>query len=266
VTSARAPAAGAVPVRLQLRLLAERLLGDLLATPAAVAAGAAFAIGVVVVGDGLLGDSRLVDEVPGGDYLAFILPAGVLSAAVMAGTAGYMIVRDTEDRYFDRLLTMPVSRVAIVLAPMLVGGAYATLQGAVVLIAGAVLGATPATGIPGAAAMLLVALLWGMGVTGYMVAAALVTGDLQVTQVVELAFLPLLFLSPAVVPRDELSGWIDAIATVNPTTYAIEGMRTLMTEGWEASSLLTALAAVAAFAGVTTAAAAVAARRATARA
>jgi ABC-2 type transport system permease protein len=35
------------------------------------------------------------------------------------------------------------------------------------------------------------------------------------------------------VPREQLSGWLDTVATFNPVTYLLEGLRSLVVEGWE---------------------------------
>lgn len=257
--------AAAPSLYLQVQLLTQRMLDDLLATPAVLIGGLALGLGVVLVGDGLLGSSAIADAAPGDDYLAFMLPAGVLSATAASRSAGHMVFNDAEDRYLDRLLTMPLSRAAVALAPMLIGALLAATLGVVVLAAGAVLGPWPEAGLPGAAAILLIAVLWGMGVAGYMVAVALLSRNAQLLFTVDMLFLPLLFLSPLVVPREELRDWIGLVADVNPTTYALEGMRALMLDGWEWSTLVPAFAAVATFALVTLGSAAAAARWAAAR-
>jgi ABC-2 type transport system permease protein len=53
--------------------------------------------------------------------------------------------------------------------------------------------------------------------------------------------LPLLFMSSAFVPLDAMPAWMEIVARVNPLTYAIEAIRTLVIDGWEsrvASSLV----------------------------
>ncbi|NLG68680.1 MAG: ABC transporter permease, partial [Firmicutes bacterium] len=44
--------------------------------------------------------------------------------------------------------------------------------------------------------------------------------------------LPLLFLSSALVPLDAMPGWMAALARLNPMTYAIDAVRSLMLDGW----------------------------------
>jgi ABC-2 type transport system permease protein len=53
------------------------------------------------------------------------------------------------------------------------------------------------------------------------------------------------------VPRDQLSGWLDAVAGFNPVTYLLEGMRSVvLVEGWQWAELAQALVAIAVVGGV----------------
>lgn len=51
------------------------------------------------------------------------------------------------------------------------------------------------------------------------------------------------FLTASFVPLELLSGWLKVAAQINPITYVLTGMRSLMLEGWAVSNLLPALAA-----------------------
>jgi ABC-2 type transport system permease protein len=259
------PAHVPLPLSRQLQVVTQRLLDDLVALPAILVFGLASAIGLVVVSDGLFANQLGQTAAHHGHYLAFLIPAGLLGASTVSGTAGFHLARDVEDGYFDRLLTMPISRVAIIGPPVLLGTAYAVLQSFIVLGFGALLGATPKTGVLGAAVMLLITSLWGMGIAGYMVVAGLMASDFEIVRIVDLVLLPLVFLSPLVLPREALSGWMESLVALNPTTYVIEGLRALMVDGWDVSRLAAALGAALAFALVTVAPAVVAARLATAR-
>ena len=97
-------------------------------------------------------------------------------------------------------------------------------------------------------------------------APAQVATDAQAAQSATLIFFPLLFLSPIFLPRDELKEWIQVFATVNPTTYALDGMRALMIDGWDVGEIVGAFIAAGAFAAVMLGFATAVARRKTARA
>jgi ABC-2 type transport system permease protein len=59
-------------------------------------------------------------------------------------------------------------------------------------------------------------------------------------------FFPLLFLTPNFVPFSRLTPLMEALARANPVSYVIEGLRSLVLEGWVADKLLLCLAIIAA--------------------
>ena len=57
----------------------------------------------------------------------------------------------------------------------------------------------------------------------------------------------LLFLSSMNMPRNLISiGWFRTIATINPVSYLIEGLRSLVIVGWDGQALALAFGIVAA--------------------
>lgn len=234
-TEARPPASGVA----QLALLTRRFAWLTLRNPA-VPLNLALAIFYLIIYDGTLGGSEAIVKLTGGNYYNFILPVAILAASVAGGAAGLALVSDLESGYFRRQLTMPVSRGAIVGAAMLMGALQVVLQTVVVLGVGLLLGADPKAGAGGLAVLILIALVWGLGFAGYSVAVGLLTGDAQVTQAAGLIFLPLIFLSPVFVPASELKGWVQSLSSVNPTRYVLEGMRSLLIDGWDGGQLLAA--------------------------
>jgi ABC-2 type transport system permease protein len=242
----------------QTAILSHRLFDELVATPVTLISGLVFTPVFLLVQHGVFGQSGGLQREAGGDYLAFIVPGGVLMATVVAGAAGFAVTRDKEDRYVERLLTMPVARTAIVLAPILFGALYGLANVAIVLAVAAALGASPATGLGGAALILVIGGLWSIGVAGYMVATALVTRSIEIVQRVDVAFFAALFVSTAFVPRDALGPWVGTIADLNPVRYAIDGVRSLFLHGWEPQRIAVALGVSVAFAYVSVVAAIVA--------
>jgi hypothetical protein len=59
---------------------------------------------------------------------------------------------------------------------------------------------------------------------------------------------PILFMSPIFVPKEQLQEWMKVVATVNPVTYVLEAMRSLTIEGWQTGQLIRGLAVAAALA------------------
>lgn len=193
---------------------------------------------------GAFGAAEAIERLTGADFLTFILPVTILSAALAGASAGQVLVEDLESGYLRRLLTLPVSRTAVVLAPMLVGATQVVVQAAAVVVLGLALGVDPATGAGGLLVILALALGWGMAFAGYSVASGLLAGNAAAAQTASFVFFPLVFLAPTFLPREQLAGWLEAVAAVNPTTYALEAMRALLIDGWEAGTVLLGVAVV----------------------
>ena len=111
-------------------------------------------------------------------------------------------------------------------------------------VAGIVSGSGFATGPLGFLAMILLSGMFGLAYSGLGVALALRTGSAQAAQLGFLIFFPLIFLSPAFAPKEFFAGWLQALATINPVTYVVEGMRDLVLNGWDAGSLAAMLGAI----------------------
>ncbi len=62
---------------------------------------------------GAFGDTAAIERITGADFLTFILPVTILNAAIAGSAAGQIMVADLESGYLRRLLTLPVSRVAV---------------------------------------------------------------------------------------------------------------------------------------------------------
>ena len=73
---------------------------------------------------------------------------------------------------------------------------------------------------------------------------ALLTKNEQATSTLAMLFMPVAFMSTAFVPAALMPGWLRGINTVNPISYVIEAMRSLMTVGFEADVLAKAIVAV----------------------
>jgi len=226
----------------------------------------AIALFFLAVYVGAFGASEGIERLVGADFLSFILPVTILNAAIAGSSAGQALVADLESGYLRRLLTLPVSRTAIVLAPMLAGATLVAAQAALVLALGVALGAETATGLLGVLVVLALALLWGLFFAGYSVATGLLAGNAAAAQTASFVFFPLIFVAPTFLPRDQLQGWLELAATVNPTTYVLEAMRGLMIEGWDAGRLALGFGVIGALALLSIWWAAAVARRTTARA
>lgn len=178
------------------------------------------------------------------NWEAFLVPMAIIFAA-QGGSAGLNMVSDIESGYFDKLLLTPVSRLSILVGAMSADFLRVMVQATFVLLLAIAFGLDFATGLPGAATLVLLSGCWGLAYSGIGFAVALKTGNAQATQSVGYLFLPLMFLTTMFAPKEALSGWLEIAATFNPMTYLLQGMRALTMGGWDTSDLGAALLATA---------------------
>jgi len=229
----------------QIALITKRNLLVIFRTPQALLPPLIISIFFLVIYESTLGEAAgFLPGLSGNSYLGFILPLSLVSSALSGSSlASQNLVRDIESGYFDKLLLTPASRAALLLGPILAGGFILGLQAVFVIAVGLIMGLVSATGLPGLLVVIGLAILLGMGFAGFTVSAALGSGNAAVTQAASFLFFPLTFLTASFVPLELLSGWLKAAARINPITYVLEAMRSLLNEGWDMAVLWQGVAA-----------------------
>ena len=171
----------------------------------------------------------------GQGYAAFQLPSSLLLAASF-GTAALFLVEDIEGGYFDKLRAAPVSRTSIVLGRLLAEAVKGVLIAAMLVLVALPFGVTLASGPLGFVLLVGLTALWAVVYAGFMQLLALKTRSAAATNSGSLVFFPLLFLTPNFVPRDLLTRPMEIAATLNPVTYVMESLRSLILEdlAWSA--------------------------------
>lgn len=223
-----------MPFWLQVTTLTWRSLVVNFRTPAAIVPPLVLGGFFLLVYEASLGGaSGFIPGLRGSAYINFILPLSIVSSALSgAGVAGQSIVRDIENGYFDKLMLTPISRAALVLGPTIAGAVILALQATFIVTVGLFMGLDPVTGPLGILAMIGMALLLGMSFAGFTTGIALLTGNAAATQSGNFLFFPLTFLTASFVPLNLLQGWLKTAASFNPITYILDGMRSIMLEGW----------------------------------
>jgi ABC-2 type transport system permease protein len=170
------------------------------------------------------------------DYIGFML-AGVIAFTVVTNTvSGAMpLLWDKEVGYLDKLLAMPIARSSLIVSRFLFQFALGSAQVMLVFAVSVVVSVDVASGPLGALFILALAGLLSMCFTAlFMALAYRVPTHGTFFAVAGFVTLPLVFLSNAFVPIAAMPSWMAMIARLNPLTYAIEAMRTLVLEGWAA--------------------------------
>jgi ABC-2 type transport system permease protein len=184
------------------------------------------------------------DFLHGQGYGAFQLPSSLLLAASF-GTAALFLVEDIEGGYFDKLRAAPISRVAIVLGRLIAELAKGVVISAAIVVLGLVFGISIASGPLGFVLLVGLTALWAVVFVGFMQLIALKTRSAAATNSGGLIFFPLLFLTPNFVPRHLLTRPMEIAATINPVTYVMEGMRSLILLDFDWTAILRGFGVVA---------------------
>jgi ABC-2 type transport system permease protein len=172
-------------------------------------------------------------------YRAFVLAVPFMQGALfIAVTAGIDLARDIESGFFNRLALTPL-RGSALLAGQLAGGVVvAVLQSVVYLLVGIAAGVDIASGVGGALVLLALSILIAFGFAGVGALIALRSGSGEAVQAIFPLLFVTLFLSSSSLPRPLLRvHWFHLVATYNPVSYLIEGMRSLVITGWNGQAL-----------------------------
>jgi ABC-2 type transport system permease protein len=163
----------------------------------------------------------------GQGYGAFQLPASLLLAGSF-GTAALFLVEEIEGGYFDKLRAAPIPRTSIVLGRLIAEAVKGVGIATALVVLGIIFGITIASGVLGFVLLVLLTASWSVVYVGFMQLIALKTRSAAATNSASLVFFPLLFLTPNFVPRDLLTRPMEIAATINPVTYVMEGLRSLV--------------------------------------
>jgi ABC-2 type transport system permease protein len=194
---------------------------------------------MAVNSNGLRAATRL-PGFPTHSFLAFFLPFSFIQGALFAsGIAGTDLARDIDTGFMNRLALTPMRSSALLLGQ--IGGAVGlgTLQACLYLVVGLAAGVHVASGAGGAVLILVLAVLIaaGWGTVGLWLALRTGSGE-GVQSQFPLIFI-LTFVSSMNLPRNLIEvGWFRDLATINPVSYMIEGLRSLVITGWDVQALL----------------------------
>jgi len=176
-----------------------------------------------VLGTGL---SRIASAGTHGVNLRTFIYPGVLCLAVMftAMFSAASLVWDREFGFLREMMVAPVRRSSLVIGKCLGGATVASFQGVVVLCLAGLVGVPYAFTLIAEVFGLQLLLAFTITAFGVMVAAR-ITQIQSFMALMQMAILPMFFLSGALFPVSGLPRWLEVLNRLDPLTYAVDPMR-----------------------------------------
>lgn len=180
-----------------------------------------------------VGGLTAVAGVPGFDYppgyTTFEYVFVLLQSAAFGGVfTGFSIARDYESRFARRFMLAAPRRSAIIWGYALAAAVRWAFTAAVVTVIAVIVGINVGgTGID-LFGVVVLALLLNLASVLWAAGIGMRFRSLQAGPLMQTPIFLLLFLAPVYVPLDLLSGWIHAVAKINPITYLLEACRGLV--------------------------------------
>jgi ABC-2 type transport system permease protein len=173
---------------------------------------------------------KRVVELPGfasGTYIDFLTPGVVVMTVLFtSGWAGMGFIDDMDRGVMDRMLSSPVSRMAMMVASVANQAVTIVVQGLIIVIIGLLLGASFSGGVVGVLVMLVAAVLLAAAFSSLSNGMALIVRTREsLIGFSTMLTLPLSFLSSAMMAREVAPDWIQTVSTYNPVDWTVVASR-----------------------------------------
>lgn len=179
---------------------------------------------LVFLGFGL--GSLMVTGTGGTNYMQFLVPGIVAMGLLFSSTfAGLTLLMDREFGFLKEIMVAPVNRLSIVLGRIAGGITTGLIQAVLILIIALLLEFKIVGIVPLLLAMVFMILI----ATTFIGLGLVFASNMKDTQgfsiIVNFVIFPLLFLSGAIYPLNNLPSLLRYIAYADPLTYGVDGLR-----------------------------------------
>jgi ABC-2 type transport system permease protein len=242
------PSPGRSALGTQVTTLAGRSVLRTLRQPAMFVPSLIFPLFLLAVNSAGLNAATQIPGFPTDSYLTFALAVPFLQGALFATmNSGQSLAEDIENGFFNRLALTPMRGASLIAGQL--GGlvVIGLVQAAVYLAVGLAAGANFEAGALGVPVLFLLSIMISIGFGGIGMWMAIRTGSGEAVQGMFPLLFVLLFFSSISMPRALIQqDWFRTIATINPVSYLLEGIRSLMIYGWDVEALALAFGIAAA--------------------
>ncbi|HET9324204.1 MAG TPA: ABC transporter permease [Gaiellaceae bacterium] len=199
-----------------------------------------FPIALMAVNSGGLHAATKLPGFPTDSFIAFFLAFPFIQGSLFATVnAGVDLARDIQTGFLNRLALTPMRGAALLVGHL--GGVIAMgfLQAAWYLTVGLALGVRLASGPLGGVVIFALAVLIVIAFGSFGALSALRTGSTEAVHSLFPVFFVFLFISSMNLPRNLIeTDWFRVAASLNPVSYMIEAIRSLVIQGWNEQALV----------------------------
>ena len=240
--------------------VAWRSIHKIATTPQLLLPSIVFPLIMMAINTGGLHAATNLPGFPADTYLDFAIAVPFMQCSLFACiNAGAALARDVETGFLKRLAMTPMQRAALLIGHL--GGVMVVslVSALIYIVVGFAAGMDFKAGALGVPALLILAMLVALSFAALGAFVGLRSGSGESVQGFFPLFFVLLFLSSMSLPRNLIEqDWFRFIATYNPVSYLIEGIRSFIITGWDGEALalgfgIAAVVAVAAVAAASSA-------------
>jgi len=182
----------------------------------------------VVIGSGFGTSFRSGEGAGQQHYLDYFFPGALVMIILFTSIFTMMsVIEDRNEGFLLSVLVAPVPRSAIVLGKVLGGTTLAAVQGLIFLIFAPLVGIHLTLGAFGLVVFTVFLVSFALTALGFAIAWPMDSTQ-SFHAIINLFLIPLWLLSGALFPLSGASGWMRDLMYLNPLTYGVEALRTLM--------------------------------------
>lgn len=223
----------------QVASLVKRAVLRTVRQPAMIVPSLVFPLFLFAVNSAGLNAATEIPGFPTNSYLTFAIAVPFIQGALFSTmNSGQALAEDIENGFFNRLALTPMRGSALIagqLGGLVVIGLF---QATVYLLVGLAAGAHFEAGLAGVPVLLALSVLISIGFGGIGMFMAIRTGSGESVQGMFPLLFVFLFFSSISLPRNLIQeDWFRTVATINPVSYLIEGVRSLFVIGWDGEAL-----------------------------
>lgn len=223
----------------QIWMLARRSIKRTVRNPAVIVPTIIFPLVFLTINSQGLSRATDIPGFPTKHFLDFALAMTFMQSSLFAtNAAGTNMAQDIEGGFVNRLALTPMRGVAMIFGQLAGSLVIGMLSATAFLTIGLATGVSIESGVFGALLLILLGGCTAVAMASLGTWLAIRTGSGEQVQGLFPLLFALFFLSSINMPRDLMqTDWFRHLATINPVSYLVEGLRSLIITGWDGAAI-----------------------------